>query len=171
MKILSGQYKGLEIKTDKNLSYRPTSSRVRKSIFDILGSLQKLSVLDIFAGSGILGFEAASRGATKVSFVDNNRKAIQLIKSNSYLLKDEVEINLSCSKWDKFLKKKNLYDVIFADPPYGKVDIAQLTEKCLSSLLNSGRFILESSRRDIIPSGGMTRNYGDTIVTIWTKSV
>ena len=72
MKILSGQYKGLEIKTDKSLSYRPTSSRVRKSIFDILGSLQKLSVLDIFAGSGILGFEAASRGATKVSFVDNN---------------------------------------------------------------------------------------------------
>ena len=102
MKILSGQYKGLEIKTDKNLSYRPTSSRVRKSIFDILGSLQKLSVLDIFAGSGILGFEAASRGATKISFVDNNRKAIQLIKSNSYLLKNEVEISLSCSKWHKW---------------------------------------------------------------------
>ena len=170
MKILSGQYKGLEIKTDKNLSYRPTSSRVRKSIFDILGSLQKLSVLDIFAGSGILGFEAASRGATKISFVDNNRKAIQLIKSNSYLLKNEVEINLSCSKWDKFLKKKNLYDVIFADPPYGKIDIYQLKEICFSSLLNNGRFILESSKNDRIPEGGITKHYGDTVVTFWTNS-
>ena len=170
MKILSGQYKGLEIKTDKSLSYRPTSSRVRKSIFDILGSLQKLSVLDIFAGSGILGFEAASRGATKVSIVDNNRKAIQLIKSNSYLLKNEVEINLSCSKWDKFLKKKNLYDVIFADPPYGKIAIYKLKEICFSSLLNNGRFILESSKNDRIPEGGISKHYGDTVVTFWTNS-
>ena len=78
MNILSGRYKGLEIKTNKRLSYRPTSSKVRKSIFDILGSLHGLSVLDIFAGSGILGFEAASRGAAKLTFVDNNRKVIAL---------------------------------------------------------------------------------------------
>ena len=56
MNIISGRYKGLQIKTNKRLPYRPTSSRVRKSIFDILGNLNDLSVLDIFAGSGILGF-------------------------------------------------------------------------------------------------------------------
>ena len=70
-----------------------------------------------------------------------------------------------------FLKQKYQYDIIFADPPYGKIDIAQLTEKCFSSLLNNGRFILESSKRDDIPIGGITKYYGDTIVTIWTKSV
>ncbi|MEC8838898.1 MAG: RsmD family RNA methyltransferase [Candidatus Neomarinimicrobiota bacterium] len=171
MNILSGRYKGLEIKTNKRLPYRPTSSKVRKSIFDILGNLHGLSVLDIFAGSGILGFEAASRGAEKLTFVDNNRKVIELIKANCYKLGNEVQSNVFCSKWDMFLKQKYQYDIIFADPPYGKIDIAQLTEKCFSSLLNNGRFILESSKRDDIPTGGIIKHYGDTIVTIWTKSV
>ena len=171
MNILSGRYKGLEIKTNKRLSYRPTSSKVRKSIFDILGNLHGLSVLDIFAGSGILGFEAASRGAEKLTFVDNNRKVIELIKANCYKLGNEVQSNVFCSKWDMFLKQKYQYDIIFADPPYGKIDIAQLTEKCFSSLLNNGRFILESSKRDDIPTGGIIKHYGDTIVTILTKSV
>ena len=171
MNILSGRYKGIEIKTSKSLSYRPTSSKVRKSIFDILGNLQGLSVLDIFAGSGILGFEAASRGASILTFVDNNRKVIKLIKENSHKLNNEVKSYVCCSQWDRFLKQKNQYDIIFADPPYGKIDIDQLTKKCFSSLLNNGRFILESSKRDNIPPGGVSKNYGDTIVTIWTKSV
>ena len=128
-------------------------------------------MLDIFAGSGILGFEAASRGAEKLTFVDNNRKVIELIKANCYKLGNEVQSNVFCSKWDMFLKQKYQYDIIFADPPYGKIDIAQLTEKCFSSLLNNGRFILESSKRDDIPTGGIIKHYGDTIVTIWTKSV
>ncbi|SVA64761.1 uncharacterized protein METZ01_LOCUS117615 [marine metagenome] len=136
-----------------------------------MGSLHGLSVLDIFAGSGILGFEAASRGAAKLTFVDNNRKVIELIKANCYKLGNEVQSNVFCSKWDMFLKQKYQYDIIFADPPYGKIDIAQLTEKCFSSLLNNGRFILESSKRDDIPTGGIIKHYGDTIVTIWTKSV
>mgnify|MGYP001185289063 FL=1 len=171
MNILSGRYKGLNIKTSKSLSYRPTSSRVRKSIFDILGSLQGLSVLDMFAGSGILGFEAASRGASILTFVDNNRKAIDLIKTNSNKLNNEVKSYVYYSQWDKFLKQQNQYDIIFADPPYGKINIDQLAKKCFSSLLKDGRFILESSKRDDIPSGGVSRNYGETIVTIWTKTV
>ena len=95
---------------------------------------------------------------------------IALLKKNAELLSGP-QYKFCQKDVFSFLDGKTSYDLIFADPPYGKVDIAQLTEKCLSSLLNSGRFILESSIRDIIPSGGMTRNYGDTIVTIWTKSV
>jgi 16S rRNA (guanine966-N2)-methyltransferase len=171
MNILSGRYKGLEIKTSKSFSYRPTSSKVRKSIFDILGNLQGLSVLDIFAGSGILGFEAASRGASMLTFVDNNKKVIDLIKTNSYKLNNEVKTYVYYSQWDRFLKQKKQYDIIFADPPYGKIDIDKLTKKCFSSLLKDGRFILESSKRDDIPPGGISKKYGDTIVTIWTKSV
>ena len=123
MNIISGRYKGLQIKTNKRLPYRPTSSRVRKSIFDILGNLNSLSVLDIFAGSGILGFEAASRGASEITFVDNNRKLIELIKTNSNKFDKEFNTNIICSKWDYFLKKQYQYDIIFADPPYGKIDI------------------------------------------------
>ena len=78
---------------------------------------------------------------------------------------------ISYSQWDRFLKQKKQYDIIFADPPYGKIDIDKLTKKCFSSLLKDGRFILESSKRDDIPPGGISKKYGDTIVTIWTKSV
>ena len=169
MNILSGRYKGLEIKTSKRLSYRPTSSKVRKSIFDILGNLEGLSVLDIFAGSGVLGFEAASRGASIITFVDNNRRVIDLIKENSSKLNNEVKSYVCYSQWNNFLKQENQYDIIFADPPYGKIDIEQLKKKCFSSLLNNGRLILESSKRDDVPPGGVSKHYGDTIVTIWTK--
>ena len=170
MNIIAGRYKGLQIKTSKNLLYRPTSSRVRKSIFDILGNLNSLSVLDIFAGSGILGFEAASRGASEITFVDNNRKLIELIKTNSNKFDKEFNTNIICSKWDYFFKKKYQYDIIFADPPYGKIDIFKLKKICFSSLLNNGRFILESSKNDRIPKGGITKHYGDTVVTFWTNS-
>ena len=170
MNIISGRYKGLQIKTNKRLPYRPTSSRVRKSIFDILGNLNDLSVLDIFAGSGILGFEAVSRGASEITFVDNNRKVIELIKINSNKFNEQLNANIICSKWDIFLNKNKLYDIIFADPPYGKIDIYKLKEICFSSLLNNGRFILESSKNDRIPEGGITKHYGDTVVTFWTNS-
>ena len=171
MRIMAGHYKNLQIKTSSKLLYRPTSSRVRKSIFDILGNLKDLSVLDIFAGSGILGFEAASRGASELTFVDNNRKIIDLIRYNCTKLDNEVLTNVFCNRWDIFMKKEYKYDIIFADPPYGKIDIMRLMEKGLSSLLNNGRFVLESSKRDTIPDGGTSKVFGDTAVTIWTKSI
>mgnify|MGYP003323291328 CR=1 FL=1 len=105
MNILAGCFKGQKICTIAKASYRPTTSRVRKSIFDILGNLQGLSVLDIFSGSGILGFEAASRGASILTFVDNNRKVIELIKINSNKFNEQLNANIICSKWDIFLKK------------------------------------------------------------------
>ena len=66
MRILGGQYKGLNIDTSKITSYRPTQARVRKSIFDILTPFTYSNVLDLYSGSGILGFESASRGADQL---------------------------------------------------------------------------------------------------------
>jgi N6-adenine-specific methylase len=111
-----------------------------------------------------------SRGASEITFVDNNRKVIELIKINSNKFNEQLNANIICSKWDIFLKKNKLYDIIFADPPYGKIDIYKLKEICFSSLLNNGRFILESSKNDRIPEGGITKHYGDTVVTFWTNS-
>ena len=71
MQIHAGQYKGRRIKTVKNLPYRPTTSIVRKSLFDILNNISGKTVLDLYAGSGVIGFEAASRGAKQVTFVDS----------------------------------------------------------------------------------------------------
>jgi len=171
MNILAGRFKGQKISTIMKASYRPTTSRVRKSIFDMLGDLDDYSVLDLFAGSGILGFEAASRGATAITFVDNNRRNVKLINVNSKNFHGQVEMKVVCKDWCRYLRMRHGYDVIFADPPYGKIDITGLVEKCLTTLLNNGRFVLETSSRESIPMGGRRKQFGDTVITIWTKTV
>ena len=171
MNILAGRFKGQKIRTIMKASYRPTTSRVRKSSFDMLGDLDDYSVLDLFAGSGILGFEAASRGATAITFVDNNRRNVKSIHVNSQIFQDQVEMKVVYKDWYHYLRVCRDYDIIFADPPYGKIDIAKLVEKCLTTLLNNGRFVLETSSRESIPVGGRSKKFGDTMITIWTKTV
>ena len=85
-----------------------------------------------------------------------------MFKKNSITQGDSLELL-------KKIPDKSI-DLIFADPPYGKIDIYKLKEICFSSLLNNGRFILESSKNDRIPEGGITKHYGDTVVTFWTNS-
>ena len=82
MRILAGRFKGRSIKTISSTSYRPTQSRIRKSLFDILGPLNGLSFLDLYAGSGIIVFEAASRGSDNVAFVENDYTTIKLLHEN-----------------------------------------------------------------------------------------
>ena len=86
MKILAGRFGGRKIKTSKNLPYRPTKSLVRKSLFDHLTPFEYNSVLDLFSGSGIFGFEAGSRGADSVVFVEKDQGTLRYLKQNSNLL-------------------------------------------------------------------------------------
>ena len=108
MKILSGRFGGRIINTNSKLPYRPTKARVRKSLFDKLKSLQNKTVLDLFAGTGILGFEASSRGADSISFVENNRGSIDLLKVN---IKKFSKVNCKIYNMDcfDFLKKASCY--------------------------------------------------------------
>ena len=177
MNIISGRYKGLQIKTNKRLPYRPTSSRVRKSIFDILGNLNDLSVLDIFAGSGILGFEAVSRGASEITFVDNNRKVIELIKINSNKFNEQLNANIICSKWDIFLKKNKLYDIIFADPPYHymKEKYTDLIDSIfdLGKLNKEGLLVIEHEKKIDFNKHKMfyfEKKYGGTMLSFFKKA-
>ena len=85
MQLLAGRYKGARIKTSTKMPYRPTLSRIRKSLFDILFPFNYQNVLDLFSGTGILGFEAASRGANKITFVERDKKSIQLLESLSLI--------------------------------------------------------------------------------------
>ncbi len=166
MRILSGRYKGINIKTESKGGYRPTSSRVRKSIFDILGSLSDFTVLDLFAGTGILGFEAASRGAAHITFVENNRLAVNGIKLNMARFQGFSGKVIKIDVY-KFLNKSYMYNVIFADPPYQNPDYNLLVETCLIHLNTGGRFILESTPREFAISPGRVKAYGDTQISIW----
>lgn len=118
--ITGGKLKSHRIKTLEGLNTRPTSSKVRESIFNIIQfDIEKSTWLDCFSGSGIIGIEALSRGADKVTFVEKNPKAYSIILENIKKLNlseysDTYKIDII-----KFMKENNTkYDFIYLDPPY-----------------------------------------------------
>ena len=119
MRITSGKYKGRIVKMPKGI--RPTQGLVRKALFDILGDIEGLSFLDLFAGSGVVGLEALSHGAKQVAFVENNSDCLKALRNNFtyllpttyYLLPLDVFIAIK-----KLSKDKRQFDIIFLDPPY-----------------------------------------------------
>ena len=127
MRIISGTARGTKINSIENISTRPTLDRVKESLYNIIQHLVKDSyVLDLFAGSGALGIEALSRGASKAVFCDNNSECISIIKQNlkKTHLYDKAEIyNQNYNNCITRLSGKNKFDIIFIDPPY-KADIA-----------------------------------------------
>ena len=167
MRVLAGRFKSLSVKTSNKLSYRPTKSRVRKSLFDKLSPFKYDTVLDLFSGSGIMGFESASRGASAVTFVEKDHKSISLLKENSQRLVGP-KFEVIQSDVLKFLKEESAYDLIFADPPYGKFDLATLAESILEHLNKGGKFILECERNQDPILDSDFADYGNTRLLTWT---
>jgi len=174
MRILGGEFKGMKIHSSSKCNYRPTKSIVRKSIFDTLGPLNGCHVLDLFAGTGILGFEAMSRGAESITFIENNYQAIKFLKANTRILTEKTYkiINMDAVK---YLKKNNVYHVIFADPPYNyftndpKINVDFVIDLILDRLNSRGRFILECSKKIQLTYATKTKTFGNTKVCLGEK--
>jgi len=174
MRILSGMYKGITIKTSSKQNYRPTQSKVRKSIFDSLGSLENCSVLDLFSGTGILGFESASRGASSVVFVEKNIFIYKMLKKNATLFSNE---NFEIKRNDaiRFLKTSQPFDLIFADPPYNyfsrnsEIDVDIFIHMMLEKINLNGRFVFECPYRIDICYPVKTKVFGETKVCVGKK--
>lgn len=122
MRVVSGKYRGLEIKGYDILGTRPTMDRVKESLFATIQRNVKNSVcLDLFSGSGALGIEALSMGASACYFVDSNKIAIKTLEENLKKLKVSEEYHLITSDYNNALdnfKNKIKFDLIFLDPPY-----------------------------------------------------
>ncbi|MFQ6677902.1 MAG: 16S rRNA (guanine(966)-N(2))-methyltransferase RsmD [Fidelibacterota bacterium] len=166
MRILAGSCKGRSIKTIQTKSYRPTQSKIRKSLFDILGPLDGVTFLDLYAGTGIIGFEAASRGASQVIFVETQLKFIRLLHENIQYFNDEMFTVINNSALS-YLATCGEFDIIFADPPYRSDELSKLVKLSLEHINKNGRFILESEKGAPLPSGARVRIYGDTQLNIW----
>lgn len=179
MRIISGTAGGIPIHVPKKIT-RPTTDRVRESLFSSLGNIVAgARVLDLFAGSGALGLECLSRGATSVEFVDESREACQSIRRNLEKAKlDGGRVHQR--KVFAFLEgisPTRPFDLIFADPPYAKDDALQsLLENLLThpslppSLSDDGLFVLESSGRHQLPESELwavsrEKSYGDTLIS------
>lgn len=123
MRIIRGKYKGAKVSGYDINGTRPTMDRVKESLFGIIQPYVKHSIcLDLFAGSGSLGLEAISSGASACTFVDNNKKVIKVLETNIKLLKIAEETVVINSDFGEALKKfqqmNKKFDIIFLDPPY-----------------------------------------------------
>src|SRR5437868_3506300 len=123
MRIISGTYRGRVLKSPPSMKTRPTSDRLRETLFNILNPKITLEtrVLDLCAGTGAVGIEALSRGAGFSVFVDKSRKACGLIEENLDLLEvPEEETEVVCDSAEDYLRRnrEKTFDIIFFDPPY-----------------------------------------------------
>ena len=167
MKILGGRYKGLNIDTSKKISYRPTQTRIRKSIFDILRPFVYLRVLDLYSGSGILGFESASRGADSITFIESQSAVVKMLIRNKNKF-ESSNFSINRKKVDVFLDNiKESYDLIFADPPYDGIDYDLLMNRCIEKLAKNGKLIVEMRNSSFSFNGSIEKKYGDTKILIY----
>jgi 16S rRNA (guanine966-N2)-methyltransferase len=181
VRIIGGNLRGLKLAEvgagDTSAHLRPTTDRVRETMFNLLINslgirLEGMRVLDLFAGTGALGLEALSRGAARVSFVDDGAAARALLRTNI----EKARAMGSTDLWRRDATKLGVnrgpgYDLVFMDPPYGKA----LGEAAIQSALEGGWLtdgalvIWEDSTPPTLPQGFELldqRRYGDTLVTI-----
>lgn len=125
MRVIAGKARGTKLIGPQGLETRPTSDRIKETLFNIIGpNLYDLSFLDIFSGSGAIGIEALSRGAKEATFIDGSKAACQVIRQNlekTRFQEQSVILNLPTDQALHKLKAQNKeYDFIFMDPPYNK---------------------------------------------------
>ena len=143
MRVIAGLAKGHQLFSPEGEDTRPTLDRVKESVFSILYHyLNGAVVLDLFAGTGGLGIEALSRGASYADFVDNNKKAYDCIIRNLRKTRLEEKAKVHFTAFEKFLKATNKkYDIVFLDPPYNKgVEDKVFAE--VSRVINEGSVIV-----------------------------
>lgn len=155
MRIISGRFKGRQLVNFKADHIRPTTDRVKESIFNILmQSISGARVLDLFSGTGNLGIEALSRGARYVECVEGHKLSLKIIRENLQKLKIETEIRVVAQDVFKYLKsyRGEPFQVIFIDPPFTE----SLAHACMeaiesSSVAGPGAIVvIESSRHERI---------------------
>ena len=156
MRVIAGKVRGLTLKTIDSDSTRPTRDMVREALFSILANYVPDSYfLDLFAGSGAMGIEALSRGASFSMFIDLNPKCTRVIKENLEKAKFLEASEVYNTDYKKAIQKlsENKFDIIYIDPPYNKemgVDaINRLSDK--NVLKDGGVIVLETDTNEVVP--------------------
>jgi 16S rRNA (guanine966-N2)-methyltransferase len=176
VRIISGKYKGRRIFPPKGLPVRPTTDMSKEALFNVLNnhfSFEGLKILDLFAGTGNISFEFASRGSTPITSVDADFGCVKFIKQ----VAAEYDFNIAATKSDVFTfleRNKAKYDIIFADPPYAldqktfdKI-VLQVFEK--NTLQEDGMMIIEHSKYtklDHLIHFSFKKSYGGSIFSFF----
>ena len=161
MRIIAGTWRGRVIEAPPGAATRPTADRVRETLFSMLtsrlGSLDGLRVADLFAGSGALGFEALSRGAADVTFVENEAQAIAALRRNAAKLDAGDRMQISARSALALPPPAAPFDLIFADPPYapGSGNAAAAAVMHAGWLAPGGWLAVETARRERVECEGL----------------
>ncbi len=180
MRIVGGRWRGRRLASvgagDAGAHLRPTTDRVREAIFNLLAHggygdiLTDARVLDVFAGTGALGLEAVSRGAASVTFLEQGRRSLAILRENVTLLDAPARI---VARDARRPGPGEAHDLVFLDPPYGQ----ELGEAAISALQTGGWLapgalvVWEEAAEPVLPPGFSRldgRRYGDTFVTLAT---
>jgi 16S rRNA (guanine(966)-N(2))-methyltransferase RsmD len=174
MRVIGGQSRGRRLAAKLPATVRPTSDRVRESIFDILGSqggVEGLRVVDLFCGSGALGVEALSRGAASATFVDLDPEALAAVRQNLDAVGLATEpaqlVRASLPSWLESGAAGH-FDLALCDPPYTFEDWPALL-----GALRADVAVMESSSPVVLPGAWVVtreRRYGGTLVTVAHRS-
>lgn len=166
MRIIAGEFRGRTLRPPGDRRTRPTADRVREAWFSILGDrLSGATVVDLFAGSGALGLEALSRGASHVEFVEVGRSAVTALRANVAALDAEERVKVHRLDALRFVDRldEGSFDIAFADPPYGH-DHGRNLIRMFQSRPFAGVLGVEHRSADDI-GGDETRRYGDASIS------
>jgi 16S rRNA (guanine966-N2)-methyltransferase len=187
MRIIAGKYRGRKLKSPPSLQTRPTSDRLRETLFNILAPrIKGARFLDLCAGSGAVGIEALSRGATHSTFVDQSRRMCALIEANlDEIGVDTEEREVVCSEASAFLrrlirKEPPRLDIVFFDPPYVtdyEAVLDYVGEHAAQLLANDGFMIVEhQKKKELKEEFGSVHRYrslkqGDSCLSFYRRTV
>ncbi|WP_298521150.1 RsmD family RNA methyltransferase [uncultured Kordia sp.] len=176
MRIISGKHKGRRLQAPKKLPVRPTTDLAKESLFNILNNhyyFHEIRVLDLFAGTGNISYEFASRGTETITAVDGDYGCVSFIKKTAA----QLDINITALKSDvyKFLDKTHIQsDIIFADPPYAFTteQFEKITHSVFERglLLEGGFLIIEHAKEtklEHVANFSFSKNYGSSVFSFF----
>lgn len=180
MRVISGEYRGRKLKSLTGDNTRPTSDKVKESIYNMIGPyFEDGMVLDLFAGSGGLAIEAISRGMTLAVCVDRNYQAMKVIQENIMITKNPQKFETLKMDANQAIKRLSLekrsFDLIFLDPPYARQEIIDQIEKMIEGQLLNERatIVCETDKSVELPETILNLTqirrqvYGTSAVTIY----
>ncbi len=180
MRVIAGELRGRKLQELEGMNIRPTSDRVKESLFNMLGTrVYDSEFLDLFAGTGGIGIEAYSRGAAKIVFIDESTKSIQVLKGNLEKLKVEQRVEVYNTDYVNAIHKLSQegrgFDIIFVDPPYLKGfaqnALSHISDKGI--LKEEGMVIIEHDIQDDMPEAAGSlqlqrqKKYGNTMLSFY----
>jgi len=178
MHIIAGRLRSRSVHVPKGLNVRPTTGKVREAIFNMVESrctLSGVSVLDLFAGTGLLGLEALSRGAQSVVFVEKHRHVLRVARQNAEHLEVHSQCQFRCLEVISYLTRYrgHSFDLVLADPPYDWKTVPAFVDKVMPHVAHQGIFVLEHDRRHSFKTHPLLetyKSYGRTQISIFRAS-